>query len=125
MANGGNRARTALMNNLPKKGWEVDGDVGTFEDLTIKFGDEEWTMTQKKDKKTIDVASGAYGKTQMNEVKKAAASAGSAFAPTGKGGGQGRKPLSEEQKQKMREKRQAKAAEKKAEKESADKKEDD
>lgn len=85
----GNRARSALVRNLPKKGWEFDGNEGSFKDLKIVLGDEEWSMTKVEGGKSVDVATGFYGKTQMNEVKKAANSAGQPFAPVGKGGGGG------------------------------------
>ena len=114
------QARAALMRNLPKKGWTVDGDVGKFKDLTIEFGADNWVMSQSKDGAMTEVATGDYGKTQMADVKKAASAAGSPFAPVSGGGaaagGEGKpaRQMSEETRQKMREKRQAAAAARKA-----------
>lgn len=82
---GNGRARSALMRNLPKKGWAVDGDVGTFEDLKVDFGEANWVMSKGGD----EVATGEYGRTQMADVKKAAKDAGTPFE--GGGGGGGRK----------------------------------
>lgn len=121
MAEPNNRARSALMRNLPKKGWDVQGEEATFKDLTLKFGDDTWTMTKKEGKSQVEVGSGTFGKTQMADVKDAAAKAGSAFAESsGGGGGGGGRQMSEEAKKAMREKRQAAAEARKAEKDGGD-----
>jgi hypothetical protein len=70
------------MRNLPKKGWAVDGDVGTFQDLKIDFGEANWILSKEGD----EVASGEYGRTQMADVKKAAKDAGTPFDAAGGGG---------------------------------------
>lgn len=79
---GNGRARSALMRNLPKKGWSVDGNVGTFQDLKIDFGESTWIMS----KGGSEVSSGEYGRTQMADVKKAAIDAGTPFEGGGSGG---------------------------------------
>lgn len=87
MAEGNGRARSALMRNLPKKGWTISGDEGTFQDLKLSFGPNQWTMT----KDGAEVKSGEYGRTQMTDVAGAAREAGSPFAGGGGGGGGGKK----------------------------------
>jgi hypothetical protein len=70
-----NRSRTMLMKNLPKKGWSIDGNAGTFKELRIDFGDNEWTI-YKDDKPAV---TGDYGRTQMADVRAACKSLGSPF----------------------------------------------
>lgn len=74
------RARVALARNLPKRGWSFEGNEGTFQDLKIVLGEDGWVMTKTEGGKQVDVATGAYGRVQMNDVKKAAQSAGQPFA---------------------------------------------
>lgn len=111
---GNGRARSALMRNLPKKGWAVDGDVGTFGNLKLDFGEASWTMTKEGE----EVTSGEYGRTQMADVKKAAKDAGSPFegggssGSSGSGGGAGKAAGGTNAKAKQAAARAKKAAEK-------------
>lgn len=94
---GNGRARSALMRNLPKKGWSVEGDKGTFGDISVDFGESNWKMS----KGGAEIASGDYGRTQMADVKKAAKEAGSPFDPAGGGGGKAPKKASGDAKAKQ------------------------
>lgn len=97
------RSRGALVRNLPKRGWTVDGSTAKMGDFTLTLGGEGWVL-MKGGKET---ASGAYGPTQMGDVRRAVERAGGSM-PTIPGAKKARKPLTEEQKAKLREKRQQK-----------------
>lgn len=104
---GNGRARSALMRNLPKKGWSVEGDSGTFGNLSLSFGEDKWKMTKDGD----EIATGDYGRTQMADVKKAAKDAGSPFDPAGGGGGKAASGGSDAKKKQAAAKKNAKKAE--------------
>lgn len=92
MANA-SRARVTLMRNLPKRGWTVEEGKGTFKDLIVIFGEEEWEMTQGSGKDEVKIGKGPYGKTQMKDVRAAASKAGTPFGP-GAAEGTGKPPKS-------------------------------
>ena len=93
---GNGRARSALMRNLPKKGWLVEGNIGTYEELKIDFGESKWSLFKKDD----NIAEGEYGRSQMAEVKKAAKSAGFPFDPASGSTGSNRSTGSKAKQQK-------------------------
>ena len=79
MAEAGNRARSVLIRNLTKKGWDINTaeKIGTLGSLALTLGDDEWIMVQGADKK--EVGRGGYGKTQMKDIKAAAKGANEPF----------------------------------------------
>ena len=97
-----NRSRSALARNLPKRGWTVDGSSAKMGQFSLTLGTDGWRLA--KDGK--EIASGAYGPNQMGAVRAAVEMAGGSM-PTLPLGTRTRKPLTDEQKAKLREKRQA------------------
>ena len=97
-----NRSRSALARNLPKRGWTVDGSTAKMGEFSLTLGTDGWRLS----KEGKEIASGAYGPNQMGAVRAAVEAAGGSM-PTLPLGTRTRKPLTEEQKAKLRAKRQA------------------
>ena len=68
-----NRSRQILLANLPKRGWTVSGMVATMEGYTVECRDESWVLFKGSatDSEKKEIATGAYGSSQMGDIRAA------------------------------------------------------
>lgn len=73
MAGNNTRSKQILLANLPKRGWTVAGATATVEGYTVECRDDAWVLFKGNmtdpDKK--EIATGAYGSSQMGDIRAA------------------------------------------------------
>ena len=65
------KQKRALAKNLPLRGWKGSGELFKNGNLTISLRKDGWILFKDMDGKDTEIASGAYGRNQMNDVRKA------------------------------------------------------